>query len=248
MSLLVAYSGNSAPSAHLLAEQGEVTLVRDSTTQVDVNWGRASANSRLNPDTSSATNKRVMRGKFAEHGVPMPRLVAVAGEGFDEAPLHAAISAGAVLLGRPDRHTKGRGMWVIRTEADLVKAWEGTRRKRAATHFMDWVEAEREYRCHIFQGYSVRVSRKDYQPDGDKKWIAVPAGDLPLRRVRDAARQAVSALGLDFGAVDILARGPANEEVFVLEVNTAPGLGGTMPQVWFETFTRWKDEHAEADQ
>lgn len=235
MALTIAYSANSAPSAHRLAELGDVTLVRDSTTPVDVNWGRASANARLNPSTSLATNKRLMREAFAEHGVPMPDLlVAVRGH----------LAAGNVALGRPDRHTKRRGMWIVRTEADLQAALAGTRRKRAATHFMEWIEAEREYRVHIFNGRSIRVSRKDFTPHDDKIWTAVPAGDIPLRRVRTAAKEAVAALGLDFGAVDILARGERNEEVFVLEVNTAPGLGGTMPQVWFDTFTRWKQEEA----
>lgn len=237
--LIIAYSKFSAPSAQRLAEQGEVDLVRSSTTEVDVNWGRATANSALNPDTSAATNKRLMRAKFAEAGVPMPNLLTEE-EMLDRA--QTAVLTGSPMtpvLGRPDRHAKRRGMWMITDVASANKALLGTRRKAAATHFMEWVESEREYRCHIFQGRSIRISRKDYSED--KTWLAVRPGDIDLRPVRRAAKQAVEALGLDFGAVDILARGDRNQEVFVLEVNTSPGLGGSMPRVYFETFTQWKE-------
>lgn len=230
--LTIAYSRFSAPSARRIAEQGEVELVSSSTVAVDVNWGRGAAESALNPDTSVATNKRLMRLKFAEVGVPMPRLFTA-----EQVANEETVPA---ILGRPDRHSKRRGMWMITDGASLTRALAGTRRKQAATHFMEWVEAEREYRVHIFQGRSIRISRKDYSED--KTWLAVKPGDIDLRPVRSAARQAVEALGLDFGAVDVLASGENNDEVFVLEVNTAPGLGGTMPRVYFETFTRWKEE------
>lgn len=232
MSLVIAHSGFSTPSAQHIAEHGGVTLVRDSTTQADVNWGRSTANATLNRDTSAATNKRVMREKFAAAGVPMPRLLPAE-------EVRAGFDGTTVTLGRPDRHSKRRGMWLVRDERTMQNALAGTRRKRPATHFMEWVESDREYRCHIFQGKSIRISAKDYSDD--KTWTAIKPGEMPLATVREAARQAVAAVGLDFGAVDILARGPRNEQVWVLEVNAAPGLGGTMPRVYFDTFNRWKE-------
>lgn len=237
--LTIAHSGFSAPSAQRIAEQGDVTLVRSSTQQVDVNWGRASANAALNPDTSVSTNKRVMREKFAAASVPMPSLFPGPDSPDRLEAVHEALVGGGVIIGRPDRHSKGRGMWVITDVPTLTKALRGTRRKAAATHFMERVEAEREYRCHIFQGKSIRISRKDFADDG-KTWLAVKPGDIRLRTVREAAAAAVAALGLDFGAVDVLASGARNEEVWVLEVNSAPGLGGTMPRVYYQAFEQWK--------
>ena len=38
---------------------------------------------------------------------------------------------------------------------------------------------------------------------------------------------AIRALGLDFGAVDLIVKRSDPEEMYVLEVNTAPGLAGT---------------------
>jgi D-alanine-D-alanine ligase-like ATP-grasp enzyme len=112
--------------------------------------------------------------------------------------------------------------------------------RKAATHFMEFVEAEREYRVHIFNGKSIRISEKGFTDDRKKDYITrKPTHDV--RTVRQAAKRAVSAVGLDFGAVDILARGEANQEVFVLEVNSAPGLGGSMPELYARTFIKWKE-------
>jgi len=243
VTLTIAYSKFSAPSAQRIAEQGEVDLVRSSTAEVDVNWGRASAAASLNADTSNATNKRVMRELFAQHGVPMPTLFTPQ-EVVQQVMTHLA--AGETLpplIGRPDRHSKGRGLWLVTSAQDFDRALRGTRKKRAATHFMEYISKERaphEYRVHIFQGRSIRISRKDYGED--KVWKAVKPGDVDLRAVRSAAKAAVAALGLDFGAVDVLCSAE-HDQAWVLEVNSAPGLGGTMPRVYFETFTRWKEGH-----
>lgn len=45
-----------------------------------------------------------------------------------------------------------------------------------------------------------------------------------LVKVRKTAREAVKALGLDFGAVDLCLK---NGEVYIIEVNTAPGISGS---------------------
>lgn len=58
---------------------------------------------------------------------------------------------------------------------------------------------------------------------------------LPMHLIEDTASAAIASLGLDFGAVDIIQRG---DEVFVLEVNTAPGLGedGSALRAYTEAF------------
>lgn len=226
------YAACSAPSAQLIAdEDDDILTVRSS--RGDINWGREHANTVLNPDISNVTNKRRMRALFREHGVPMPRL-SINGEEPIQFP----------MVGRPDKHTKGRGFWKCYNHDDVIRALRGTRKKKAATHFMQFIEADREYRVHIFRGKSIRISEKEFfiNEDGKRDYITKKPGDIKLRRVRKAAKQAVEAVGLDFGAVDILARGDDNAEVFVLEVNAAPGLGGSMPRVYAEAFRRWEAE------
>lgn len=48
------------------------------------------------------------------------------------------------------------------------------------------------------------------------------------------SNRAIIALGLDFGAVDVIVT--KDDEVFVLEVNTAPGLEGTTLTKYYEAF------------
>lgn len=215
--MVITYSGKSAPTAKVLAEEGGFALNRGPTG--DVNWGRASANTSLNPDISNVTNKRRMRELFREHDVPMPKLL-------DQNSADWQFPC----LGRPDIHTKGRGFWKCNNWYDVRKALRGTKRKRAATHFMEWVDAPREYRVHIFKGKSIRISEKAHTAFHEYTTIK-PTHNV--KHVRAAAKKALEAVGLDFGAVDILAN---DSQAWVLEVNAAPGLGGSMPRVYSEAF------------
>ena len=227
----ISYAAASAPSALAIASQDyDIELVRSSNA--DINWGRAYSRAALNRDISNTTNKRVMRQLFRQHGVPMPTLLSM--EDAVE-----AISSGKTIVGRPDRHSQGRGFWKISSMSELLQAVRGTRRKRAATHFMEFVDAPREYRAHIFCGKSIRISEKLYGLTGETAHGAYITGKPrhAVGHVRAAAKQAVEAVGLDFGAVDILAN---DTECWVLEVNAAPGLGGSMPGLYAETFKRWE--------
>lgn len=229
--LTISYSCKSRPSAEKIAEQSEdIEIVRRNGG--DINWGRARANTSLNPDITNATNKRVMRELFREHDVPMPRL-------YTHHEAHNKALEGANLIGRPDTHSKGRGLWRVNSNASFVRALQGTRRKKAATHFMEYVEHDREYRCHVFLGKSIRISEKRYLDDTKKEYTTAKP-QHKMCNVRNAAKQALEALGLDFGAVDIIAKGDNNENVWVLEVNAAPGLGGSMPKLYADTFSKWQ--------
>lgn len=231
--MILTYSGRSAPSARRIAGQdGDIELNRGS--RGDINWGRAKANTQLNPDISNSTNKRVMRELFAEHEVPTPRIACL-----DEVLNN---NHGHKFVGRPDTHRGGRGLWLCQSSADAERAMRGTRRKAAATHFMEFIDAPREYRVHIFKGKSIRISEKRFGTTGDTAHglytTAKPNPEHKISHVRKAAKAAVEALGLDFGAVDILAN---DDECWVLEVNAAPGLGGTMPQVYARVFEEWQN-------
>lgn len=232
--MVICYSGKSAPSAQRIAgEDEDIEAVRDGYG--DINWGRASAHTDLNPDISASTNKRVMREKFAEAGVPMPKLV-------DTTDIIHSLERGVPMkfIGRPDQHSKGRGFWLIDSYISLRKAMNGTRRKKPATHFMEFVEADHEYRVHVFNGRSIRISEKSYPSrETDRFWWRAIKPTSNVKHVRKAAKQAVKALGLDFGAVDVLA---TENKCWVLEVNAAPGIGGSLPKLYAETFKRWYED------
>lgn len=98
-----------------------------------------------------------------------------------------------------------------------------------------------EYRVHVFDGEVIlyqKKSRRVNEETGEvvtaegeeadvrnlaSNWVYRTGNLRRLERVEELAINAVRALGLDFGAVDIIK--DENGEVYVLEVNTAPGLG-----------------------
>lgn len=231
--MTICYAGVSRPTALRFQAEG-LQIVRGNNG--DVNWGRARANTSLNPDISNATNKRIMRELFQAHGVPAPELfprLLTAPNNFSD-----SLVLDGPVVGRPDRHTGGRGFWLCYTVGDIRRAMRGTRRKKPATHFMEYINksvAPREYRVHIFKGKSIRISEKAFGTTGLTSHgcytTIKPTHDVS--HVRRAAKQAVKAVGLDFGAVDILAN---DTECWVTEVNAAPGLGGTMPALYARAF------------
>lgn len=234
--MVIRYSGKSAPSARkIAAEDDDITLVRHGYSG-DINWGRERANTILNPDISNVTNKRVMRELFFKYNVPIPGPVGI------ESALH---NLSWPIIGRPDKHMKGRGFWLCKNVRDVRRALRGSRRKKAATHFMEYIDnIEHEYRVHIFKGKSIRISEKAYEDENvpmyRKTYTTIkPTG--PVKEVRKAAKKAMEAVGLDFGAVDVIV--DADEKVYVLEVNAAPGIGGSLPRLYAKVFKEWYEQN-----
>ena len=95
----------------------------------------------------------------------------------------------------------------------------------------------REFRIHVMKGkitYVQQKKRRDGYADMPEYsgvvrnyhtgWIyATQMAQLNEEAKREALK-AINALGLDYGAVDVITR---REEAWVLEVNTAPGMTGT---------------------
>ena len=102
----------------------------------------------------------------------------------------------------------------------------------------------REWRVHVFEGVITYVQKKirrngyreleSYREDirnHHTGWVYSNSfTEAPPNQVLIQAHKAVSALGLNFGAVDLISKGT---NAWVLEVNTAPGLTGTT----LETYT-----------
>lgn len=98
-------------------------------------------------------------------------------------------------------------------------------------------QQRREFRVHVMNGTIIYVQQKKRRegatelPEYSERirnhqtgWIYATSDIQPNNACLANAVQAVNALGLDFGAVDIITR---HDNAWVLEVNTAPGLSGT---------------------
>lgn len=108
-----------------------------------------------------------------------------------------------------------------------------------------------EWRVHVFNGQAIlsqlKMRRSGFQEIGGYTSLVrnhgagyvygvnYPREDHPeLAQVEQVAVDAVTALGLDFGAVDLIQKKQHGREIYVLEVNTAPGLeeGGSSLQAY----------------
>lgn len=140
---------------------------------------------------------------------------------------------GEIVVERHDlRGSSGKGIRIVSlndedTEAEL----------RDAPLYTKFLDKSAEYRVHIFRGQMIdfvqkkRVSseRRDdsfnpYVSSMEHGWVFTRTEVPEVPSVIRVAKQAVEALGLDFGAVDIMFY---EGRSYVLEVNTAPGLAGT---------------------
>lgn len=111
-----------------------------------------------------------------------------------------------------------------------------------------------EYRVHSFFGKSIRAGRKVHRTADDEtpftgiphEWVRSFDGGWKIsyadgvgvkQKHRDIAHQAVKALGLNFGAVDIgeLADGT----LVVLEVNRAAGVEGGTTEAYSRAIRKW---------
>ena len=218
-------------------------VLRKSTPSHVINLGTTGEisfdGSVVNPRemVQAASNKRQARIAFQEAEVPSPKLF-LRGSDITKAELP--------VIGRTSYHNKGKGFWFCKTLNEVRRAVE-----RGATHFLEFVPKTREYRVHTFckkrafgkesrktEDYvSVKLVEKVWQgknkPDPGQVqknhefgWVFLGHQDRreeELDVVRYAAKQAIAALGLDFGAVDVMYR-IKDKRPYVLEVNSTPSL------------------------
>lgn len=148
----------------------------------------------------------------------------------------------ATFLGRKRSHFGGRDITVF----------EGFHTESVFSDFFtEFVPSENEMRLHVFRGELIGAQVKKWVGEGDvpeipirnhdRGWVFVPyMRKRPNQSRIDAAIAAVGALGLDFGAVDIL-----SERDTILEVNTAPGLSERFLSLYVEAIRRWDSDGAE---
>lgn len=186
-----------------------------------IRWG-----SSMNPEVDADYDKVINTAEAIQNATNKLRSLELMSEAelnvpaWDENPEALVEHYGYPILGRKLRHARGSDIQLCLQERDF---------RRRRDFYTVYIPTNREYRVHVVGDEVVRVQGKylDF-PEQKKAWIRNyesgyrfrnPRLRLHRRRLQDAIR-AVSVLGLDFGAVDLII-GDDNE-TYILEVNTAP--------------------------
>lgn len=156
----------------------------------------------------------------------------------DRSVAEAWINDGLLVVCRTSlRGHSGHGIVLSQTIDELVDA----------PLYVKYVKKLKEFRVHIGGDTIIDVQEKrrrnDYEGETNNQvrnhhtgWVYCRENIVEPTELRDMARSALLALGLDFGAVDIIYN-QHRDECTVLEVNTAPGLEGTTLTSYTNYFT-----------
>jgi hypothetical protein len=205
------------------------TTFRPRPTDVIINWGCCdppipTIGTWFNRPMSVmyATNKLLAYQQLAQSGVPVPEFTA------DPDQAGSWSYDGYTVLARTMlRAHGGRGIEIVPPEGPLPHA----------PLYTKYVKKADEYRVHVVHTEVIDVQqkkrRRDYEGEVnnqirnyDNGWVFCREEVEPPEEVLIAARRAVGALGLMFGAVDIGWNRHFGQAT-VYEVNSAPGIEGT---------------------
>jgi len=240
------YHRRSRPTGEILAralgcDHGEADalthdhgpLIRWGSRAVGPN-GDTSMSRILNPSAAigRASDKLESLSLMRDQGIPVPD--------FDTDPEALVERVGFPILGRRTQHARATDVVLCLQRRD----W----RRRPRDYYVAYVPTTREYRLHVAGGEVIRVQGKyldvseDYLP-----WIRnfatgyrfrAPRRRLHNTRLNDAVG-AVEALGLDFGAVDLIVSD--NGSHYILEVNTSPSCSPLTGAAYVNAFARMLD-------
>lgn len=186
--------------------------------------------------TSGAGNKLSAFRKFQQAGLSYPEF------STDRAVAEGWIRDGQVVVCRTvlNGHS-GRGIVLSDETHPLV----------AAPLYVKYKKKRKEFRVHVFKEQVIDVSEKrkrrvEVRPphfDGFIRnlangWVFCRDNVVRPGDMEQLAIASCRALGLDFGAVDIIWNEHENKS-YVLEVNTAPGLEGTTLVNYASAIHRW---------
>lgn len=197
---------------------------------VVINWGNSSASphNRWNdvfvvnePDAvARASNKMITFSTLTSRGVlTVPWTIS---ESYAQSWRE---SEGIVVARTKLTSSQGDGIIIITS----MDTWT------SAPLYTKYIPKCHEYRVHVAFGNVIDYSKKKRRLDAEvneyirnhtNNWVFCRDGVLLPDKVKQISVSAIDALGLDFGALDVLYK-ESIDKAWVLEVNTAPGLEGT---------------------
>lgn len=209
----------------------ENSRFRSGPNKMVINWGNSNCiYTALNAYdcVARAGNKLAAFAELEAADVPIPEYTRSVGDALG---WRTPFMARTKLTGH-----SGEGCYFVDTEQE-----DNQYIPPDAKLFVKYIKKKEEYRVHVFQGKVIDIQQKKKRngfEDADFKirshqngWVFARNDINPPDCVREHAIAAVAALGLDFGAVDIIWN-QYYQKAYVLEVNTAPGLEGSTVEAY----------------
>ncbi len=182
-----------------------------------------------------AFDKNLSKEKFIASGVPTPRSQVFSLDGSDRLQLELPVVV------KPPREGSSVGVHICRTAEEFAAALEDERRFGSTTLVEEYIEGKELTVgvlgdqvlpvVHILpvEGFYSMENKYPWLTGHGKSNYECPAklDDATTRRVQEAAMAAFKSLGVEvYGRVDVMLRERDNQP-FVLEINTIPGMTPT---------------------
>ena len=248
MTSLYSYNLNSE-SSKALSTALKIKRIRHERKPIRVdtliNWGASKIEREIEgaiinkPEAvAKASNKLSAFKIFKGAGVSIPEFT----ESLEEA--NKWLAEGSIVVARTKLSAhSGEGIVIVDPDAEPKVDIPD------AKLYTKYIPKAEEYRLHVYRGmvfFTQRKARNKDIPDGKVNWKIRNHGNgfiysnqdvkvFALDKAHRQAIEAVEALGLDFGAVDLVYNRKQNKH-YVLEVNTAPGLSGATLQAYVNLF------------
>ena len=246
MTIWVTTNGRPSNGAKALAQQPGfkrcITGKAVKPNDILINWGSTKnwnwpKATRLNdpPNVAIAANKATT---FQELAWPHTHVMIVE---YTESPAIAQLwsNEGFIVVARTKlTGHSGDGIIIVDKGEPIPEA----------PLYTKYIFKEKEFRVHVVGDKVIDTQRKIKDPDREvvtwkvrshqNGFIYARNGILDDPNRDKLAVAAVNALGLHFGAVDIIQDKAGT--YYVLEVNTAPGLEGQTVERYAEAFRNWK--------
>lgn len=159
------------------------------------------------------------------------------------------VEEGKVVLGRTTlTGHSGQGIYIMEDLNTFDKTYHGSFKL-----YVKYIPKKDEYRVHVVEGEVIDVRRKALRQDVHKEsanWKVrthatgfnfVKEGFETPQAVLEESIKAVEAVGLHFGAVDVVWNA-FYEKAFILEINSAPGLEGSSVVTYQKAFEKFYKE------
>lgn len=210
------------PDRNYVPEKGDLVI----------NWGNSTiptwyTESLLNQPVSisKAVNKVDCLSRLRDHGVSVPAFY------LERVDAYTYMHQVGIPVVARTKVASSSGKGIIMVPNDEPLSYDDF---PDAPLYTRYIPPEYECRVHVFNNkvidYAQKKKRNGVEADPYVRsykngWVFCREGVVLGQEVLKLAVQALDALGLHFGAVDIVVGKDGNP--YVLEVNTAPGLQGT---------------------